>query len=229
MRTTLDILFPRACLFCHRYTREAHHLCQACANELPILSHYCQKCAQILHSGNNELTCGDCLKDPPPYHQLHAVFPYLHPLPRLVAQFKFEANLTVGQLFSQFLLHSLRLRWLANHPKPDLIVPVPLHSERLKERGFNQAMEIAKPIAKALAIPIDTHIKRDIATLPQSSLSAKDRLRNIKNAFKTAKSYQGLHVAILDDVVTTGQTIRALADIIDADRIDIWCIARCSL
>lgn len=175
------------------------------------------------------LICGKCLNEPPPYHHIHALYPYSYPLPRLVAGFKFEANLCIGQFFSQRLLHSLIHRWLPQHPKPDLILAMPLHAERIKERGFNQAMEIAKPIAKALAIPLDTHTRRQLATRPQSSLSAKDRLKNMVNAFTTDHSYQGLHIAIIDDVVTTGQTVTTLAKLLNqhaAKRVDIWCIAR---
>lgn len=109
---------------------------------------------------------------------------------------------------------------------------MPLHWTRLRERGYNQAMEIAKPVAKALQIPIDKGVIRHKATQAQAMLSAKERGQNVANAFSTNSSYQGKHLVIIDDVVTTGQTIRAISNLLSergANRIDIWCIARCDV
>ncbi len=227
----INILLPRACLLCRRLTHEPHHLCAPCANELPILSHSCGKCAQFLHaSERSQLICGQCLKQPPPYAKVFALFPYQPPLPRLVAGLKFEEQFSHGQFFSWMMIDAARHKWYADQRLPDLLLPMPLHRKRLQERGFNQALEIAKPVARKLKIPIDQGVIRSKATLPQSTLPASERRQNLAKAFCTERSYAGLHVAVIDDVMTTGHTVTAMAKLLirhGARRVDIWCCARC--
>jgi ComF family protein len=121
-------------------------------------------------------------------------------------------------------------RYYQNQNPPDCIIPVPLHPLRLKQRGFNQALEIARPIAKKLKIPIDTtHCLRIVATLPQAAISATARKHNIKNAFIVNPLLKAKHVAIVDDVLTTGSTVTELAQRLKksgVQKIDIWCCAR---
>lgn len=120
--------------------------------------------------------------------------------------------------------------WYQDKPLPDLILPVPLHRLRLRERGFNQALEIARPITKRLRIPIDKHsLQRIRHTRPQTGLKAPEREVNLKNAFKTIRDFSGKHIALLDDVVTTSSTINACSQALmdaGAKQIDIWCCAR---
>lgn len=226
----IEILLPRACLLCRATTREPHHLCSPCARELPILSHSCQKCAQFLHaSERRQLICGQCLTDPPPYDIAHALFPYQPPLPRLIAGLKFEEQFTHAVFFSQMLRQTVQTSWYQDTPLPDLILPVPLHASRLRERGYNQAAEIAKPVAKSLKISIDHGVTRIKPTQPQSTLPAAERGQNLARAFHTNHSYAGLHVAIVDDVMTTGHTVTAVAALLKqhgAKRVDVWCCAR---
>lgn len=228
--TLMQLLLPRACLLCRAVTREPHHLCSPCARELPILSHSCQKCAQFLHaSERRQLICGQCLTDPPPYDIAHALFPYQPPVPRLIAGLKFEEQFTYAVFFSHMLGQAVRTLWYQEKPLPDLILPVPLHVSRLRERGYNQAAEIAKPAAKLLKIPIDHGVTRTKPTQPQSTLPASERGRNLARAFHTTSSYAGLHVAIVDDVMTTGHTVTAVAELLKqhgAKRVDVWCCAR---
>jgi len=230
-KSLINILLPRACLLCRTVTHEPHHLCTPCVKELPILSHSCQKCAQFLHSSERrQLICGQCLSDPPPFHTVFALFPYQPPLPKLVAGLKFEQQFSHGEFFSSLMAHAARDQWYSNQSYPDLIVPMPLHQKRLQERGFNQALEIAKPVSRMLNIPIDQAAMRSKATLPQSTLPASERKRNMAKAFTTARSYAGLHVTVIDDVMTTGHTVTALARLLNqcgARRVDIWCCARC--
>lgn len=125
---------------------------------------------------------------------------------------------------------AIKNHWYADQPLPDLIIPIPLHSQRLHERGFNQALEIARPIAKNLAIPIDYQgIKRIKHTLAQSGLSAKARKQNISQAFAAFRDYSGLSIAVIDDVVTTSHTMMEFCRVLKnqgAAHITVWCCAR---
>jgi ComF family protein len=225
----IDILLPRACLLCRMPTREQHHLCRPCAKELPILSHSCVKCAQFLPFPSEQI-CGQCLTDPPPFDFTFALFPYFPPIPHFIAGLKFEQQFSFAQLFSCLMTTAVLTQWYPNHRLPDLIIPMPLHARRLKERGYNQAAEIAKPLARALQIPLDHGIIRSKYTQPQSALPASLRPKNTANAFSALRSYQGVHIAVVDDVMTTGETVTAIARLLKrygAGRVDIWCCARC--
>jgi len=116
---------------------------------------------------------------------------------------------------------------------PEIIIPVPLHRTRLRERGFNQALEIARPIARSLSIPVDyKSCERVRKTSAQSLLPAAERRKNIKGAFRVTRPIAARHVAILDDVMTTGHTVQELAATLrkaGVERIDVWVVARTSL
>lgn len=113
---------------------------------------------------------------------------------------------------------------------PQLIIPMPLHPKRLANRGFNQALEIARPIAKALQIPLDWQACRRIKdTPPQITLPRKERHKNMKNAFSCTKDFTGMHIAIVDDVITTGASVDALATVLHARgarEVSVWAVAR---
>jgi ComF family protein len=114
--------------------------------------------------------------------------------------------------------------------RPDVLLPVPLHRQRLRQRGFNQALELARPVSRRLCIPLDPWLAvRNKATIPQASLSPKDRYRNVRDAFQVKKDVSGLKIAIIDDVMTTGHTANALANTLKkagAREISVWVFAR---
>jgi len=119
--------------------------------------------------------------------------------------------------------------WYHNRALPHVILPMPLHSTRLKERGFNQAVEIARPIVNHLRLPMDVTSQRIRATAAQSSLAGSERVANVKNAFVVKENFRGCHVAILDDVITTGCTVTAFSLALKkagAVKIDVWCCAK---
>jgi ComF family protein len=179
---------------------------------------------------NNEKLCGQCLQCRPIYNKTISAFYYANPIDNLVTQFKFHHNLAYGKILSQLLTEKLLYHY-QNQPKPELIIPVPLHRKRLIERGYNQAIELAKPIAQQLKIKLTkTTVKRIKHTARQSDLALKNRAKNLRNAFQLTKpltKYQ--HIALIDDVITTSQTIQSLAKSILKQHpliIDVWCIAR---
>ncbi len=121
-------------------------------------------------------------------------------------------------------------RLQAETPLPELIIPVPLHHARYRSRGFNQAIEISRPLSATLKIPMDNHaVKRIINTSSQSELHAKERHKNIRGAFQVKKAINAKHIAIIDDVITTGSTVTELAKVLKragVKRVDVWSFAR---
>jgi ComF family protein len=134
----------------------------------------------------------------------------------LAVGLKFGARLMLAREFAQRLARLADDR-LDPSLQPDLIVPVPLAAKRLVERGYNQAWQIAKPLAKALRKRSHaTLLKRVVETAPQSRLDHDARRLNVGRAFEVTASVQGMHVAVVDDVMTTGATLEAVARVLKA-------------
>ena len=231
VRQLADTLLPAMCVLCNHRAHPANNLCDACRCDLPSLSHGCRQCAAFLPESNHlDLLCGDCLQNPPPFERIYALFPYEPPVMQLIIALKFQHKLSHSRLFSHLLIEKIITEWYQNKPLPDLIIPIPLHPQRLRERGFNQALEIARPISKHLGIPLDIHgTQRTKHTAAQSGLTALERQRNITGAFAANRDYTGLSVVVVDDVMTTGQTAREISRVLrarGASRIDVWCCAR---
>lgn len=225
----IDRLFPPICLFCGLFAGRSISLCAPCEQDLPILTHHCLQCAQVLSS--LVIThCGHCLAHHQPYDRTYALYNYEPPIVRLITALKFENQLSHAALLAEQFIQHIEHDWYTSQALPDVILPVPLHLERLRERGFNQAVEIARPIAKHFKLTLDLYgVKRCKNTQAQSGLSTKDRKLNLANAFTTHADYHGKTIAILDDVVTTGQTVAALANTLKqagASTIHVWCAAR---
>jgi len=191
-------------------------LCAACAAELPALAEHCPQCALPSPAG---AVCGSCLDRPPHYDRTLALWRYEFPCDRLVQALKYRARLALSGFFA---------RSLASRPLPevDLIVPMPLHPKRLAERGFNQALEIARHLGR----PIEPRgVLRVKHTLPQTDLPYEERAKNVRGAFLCKPDLSGASVAVLDDVMTTGATLNELARALKragATRVENLVIAR---
>lgn len=224
-------LLPYHCLLCgDEASEQQQDLCGACFHELPILSQACVRCAAPLFFSKNDGICGDCLKDPPHFEVVHTLFFYQAPMTNLILQLKFNHALTHARLFGEWLTKKIQHTWYLDQPLPDCIIPVPLHPKRLRERGFNQALEIARPIAKTLQLPLFSDTCQRIKyTEAQATLLSKRRKKNVRGAFHSETDFTGQHIALVDDVMTTGYTIRELSRVLKkqgARRIDVWCCAR---
>lgn len=171
--------------------------------------------------------CGACLRKPPAYDRCCAAFRYIYPVNRLLTALKFEHRLAYADLLGQLAAEKLAG---ALATRPECLVPMPLHPKRLRERGFNQALELASVIGRHAGIPLATDCCQRIRhTAPQTGLSARDRHRNVKGAFAAARPLPYGHVAIIDDIVTTGRSVEELALILKSAgvrQIDIWACAR---
>tara|TARA_R110000868_G_scaffold8205_9_gene42826 strand:+ start:3885 stop:4490 length:606 start_codon:yes stop_codon:yes gene_type:complete len=197
--------------------------------DLPWLEEACSRCALPLETPHNTV-CGSCQQYPPPFDMTHTLFHYHDPINQLVSDFKFQKKLVNGKLFSDLL--GLKLASHYKTEKPDVIIPIPLHKTRLRERGFNQALELAKPIAKQLAIPLDyKSCVRVKATERQSDIPAKQRKGNVRNAFEVKDGFMPQYVAVVDDVITTGSTVKEFCKTLKqagVERIDVWSVCRVS-
>ena len=154
-----------------------------------------------------------------------AAFDYGFPVDRLVHRFKFAGDLAVGHWLSLELV-----RAVAGAPQPDLLVAPPLTPASLRQRGFNQAVEIAKVASHALGIPLDPRcVVKTRETPPQPALGGRARRENLRGAFRCDRVFGGEHVAIVDDVITTGATVESIARELrahGAGRVSAWAVAR---
>lgn len=221
-RTLLDIVLPQDCLLCGAASGSAL-LCPACHDELPRMpAETCPRCAQPTPQGE---VCGRCQRHPPHFDRLSSVFPYAFPIDRMLQQLKYGHQLALAAWFGEML---------AGAPvageEIDLIVPMPLHPQRLHERGFNQAIEIARALAHRLDRPLDTAIcVRTRDTSPQEGLSLLARRRNLRNAFACTGDLSGKRILLIDDVVTTGASVNECARTLrlhGAVQVNILAVAR---
>ena len=240
MSKITSYLLPSVCILCSQTIQSATNLCLACHQNLPILPYHCFQCAQFLpqNAAENECKslsrlhplCGTCLNGRPPFERTFALFPYTFPITQLIIQLKFHRQLSHAKALSELFIQKIQSDWYKNKPLPDIIIPVPLHPNRLRERGFNQTVEIAKPLSQALSIPLDTRgVTRIKQTQAQSGLTSKARKENMANAFAAHHHYKDLTIAVLDDVITTGQTVTELCKILKqqgAKNLHLWCAAR---
>jgi ComF family protein len=210
-----------SCVLCNVNTDHALGLCKECWQDLPWqAAAHCAQCGLATQSN----ICGSCLSHPPFFDHTRALFEYAYPIDALLQAFKYQHQLHLGHLFAQIGL---------NHFNPvgvDCMVSMPMHPKRLQERGFNQSLELAKGIAKLLQLPLMVApCKRIKNTPPQASLPLKDRVKNIKGAFSCGDDFQGKHVAIVDDVMTSGASLNELAKTLKqagASEVSCWIIAR---
>jgi ComF family protein len=225
---------PR-CLVCSEPGDGGRDLCRACATVLPWLRAACTTCALPLATARTiadapgaMIACGTCLGTPPPLAAAHATFLYAFPVDRLLRRFKFHHDLAAGRLLADTMVDAF-----ASLPMPDALVPVPLHVRRLRSRGYDQARELARPLAEALGVPLRAGLlRRSRETAPQSALDAEARRGNVRGAFRAASAGNApmpAHVVLVDDVMTTGATLHAAARALrraGVARVDAWVCAR---
>jgi ComF family protein len=223
------MLLPPCCVLCGGSgERPLLDLCSPCAADLPRNIDACARCAAPLSAGVPPGSiCGACLRRPPRFDDAVVPFRYAHPLDRLIREFKYHGRLAHGRVLATLLAKHLEPRVAQ---LPQLIVPVPLHRARHRERGFNQSGEIARHLANELRIALDESLcTRVRVTEDQALLTARERRRNVRGAFALEHRAHASHVAIVDDVLTTGSTADALARTLKrggVKRVSVWALAR---
>ncbi|MCZ6579434.1 MAG: ComF family protein [Gammaproteobacteria bacterium] len=220
------ILDPALCLGCAHSIKPLQFYCVNCIATLTRVNNPCGLCG--LENKSGETLCAACLFDPPRWQNLVAPLKYQGLARDLLLQLKYADSL--------HLANSLVTRFIdafANiHPAPEILLPVPLHRQRLLERGYNQAFEIARILSQALDIPVDTQSLRRIRnTASQSGLSAHLREKNILGAFAYQPTRPWSRVAVVDDIITTGSTASEITKTLHragCPHVEIWGLGRAS-
>ena len=223
IRTKFKRMLPaQPCVLCGCMSHDGLW-CAACDAALPYLrAPHCPVCAMPTPDG---AVCGHCLAQPPLFTHTHAVFGYAFPLDRLIQGMKYREQLALAHAFAEKMLQGIDRCSL-----PDYVIAMPLHPAKLRERGFNQSLLLASTVARKLRLKLLTHACQRIRdTPPQSALPWKARKKNVRNAFSCEMDLGGKRVALVDDVLTTGASLNALAGAVSragAIEISAWVVAR---
>ena len=227
LKTVRNWLLPGSCLLCAARVQYGQDLCAACEQSLPRPAHACPHCAAAITSALSNSSCGECQQRPPAYAYARAVFTYASPVDRLVQALKYHNRLEHSRVLGNYLSACINA---LDDPRPDVIVPVPLHPSRLRVRGYNQSLELARGAARRFGIPHDyQHTRRVRATRPQMELPRDQRKKNVRGAFEADAVFAGQRVAIVDDVMTSGHTVNALSECLltaGAEAVVVWVLAR---
>jgi ComF family protein len=217
LRRCCDLLLPAACLLCAKRLPEgweATDFCPACRAGVPQpAAARCPVCAVAHRSLMPTLHhCEACLRHPPPFAQVHAVAPYAGTLQEAVQRFKYHGQLALERPLGKLLGTALRT---GAAPRPHLVVPVPLHIDRLRSRGYNQALQLARQVGIEFGTPVAADLLRRVrATDPQQGLNAAARHSNLHGAFAAVQPLTGRRILLVDDVMTTGATARECASVL---------------
>jgi len=222
-----------SCLLCQAPIAWHEDFCLPCKQDLRGDCKRCPRCATVLPtSAPKGVPCGACQKQPPAFQSTQALFTYAFPVDALVQALKYDGRLHLARVMGELL---------AQHLSPgdgqgalqrvDFMTPVPLHRSRLQQRGYNQSLELARPVARALGLRLEpAALHRVRATEPQTGLPMRARRHNVRNAFEVnAGKVRGKHIALLDDVMTTGFTVNEIARCLHkagAASVKVWVFAR---
>ncbi len=207
----IDLLLPPACPLCSRTFPQSwtEPFCATCLGDFPPLpSAHCPRCALPFPaaSGSSHL-CGQCSRTTPPYAKVYAAGLYQNSLRQAIHQFKFNQRIGLDRPLATLLARSLPGACCA-----ELIIPVPMHRQRLKQRTYNQALLLARELGRIRQRPVRHQLLlRQQPSIPQQGLSARQRERNLRGAFKVTGRLDGASVLLVDDVMTTGATVRESA------------------
>lgn len=222
-------LWPSVCVLCRGPGQPRLDLCAACAADLPRTEAVCVRCAAPLAAApQTDLICGACLRRAPFFHAAYAPFRYGYPIDRLIQRLKYGRDGACGRVLGALLAQALAQRAPASLPQ--ILIPMPLAARRYRERGFNQAMELARPLRSMLGLSVRNDLMvRLRETQEQAGLKQKERRRNVRGAFALCRPLAVQHAAILDDVITTGCTANEVAKVLrraGVRKIEVWAAAR---
>jgi len=214
------------CVLCEAVSDNSLSLCTACQQDLPWLLHCCQHCALPMQD-QQKTVCLQCQIEPPIFDEAVCALHYSTPVDYLIKRMKFGHQLSYAKVLGSLLAQHLSQMDISS---VDAILPVPLHKSRLRQRGFNQALELAKDMRKYHGLPLLTSVTRVVNTKAQTLVKGEDRALNLSGAFSIKSGVElPRHIAILDDVITTGSTSNELARLLKAkgvEKVSVWAVAR---
>ncbi len=218
---------PSQCAVCHDWGQQ--RVCALCVTRFAPVLPRCARCAIDVPAGT--ALCGACLTDPPPFERTLAAVDYAHPWDGLITQFKFHAALDLAPALTQRLLSTFER---SGETAPTLLLPVPLSAERLRERGYNQAWELVRRLARAVGCRADAALLLRVKDTPhQLALAPEQRAGNMRGAFavepRRRAELAGASVTLVDDVMTTGATVAEAARVLlqaGASKVHVWVVAR---
>jgi ComF family protein len=226
-------LLPPTCVLCTKPGEAQLDFCQRCLATCLTIDNPCHGCGLPLPNSARALLCGHCLQGHHDIHTTVAAFAYEQPISSLITQFKYHRQLAAGRALSTMLATSICQHYQA-HPLPELLLPIPLHPARLRQRGYNQADLMARDLSRTLGISTNNRLLARVRTTPtQQGLSAAQRKSNLRAAFAVTnplalQQYQ--RIALVDDVVTTMSTVREVAatlrKVAPQVEVHVWCLAR---
>ena len=215
---------PVICGLCNQYHTGQLAICTECTALLTPLGPACSHCALPLVD-STFMICGRCIRKKPYVDTVITAYRFEEPLRTLLHEFKYREGLYLSTFLTSLMLHALP----AEACKTECFIPVPMHPKRLRQRGFNQAAELAKHLSRKLKIPCDlSYCRKSVNTVPQAGLNAQERRKNLLHAFE-AKATPYQHITLIDDLLTTGSTANELARMLKnqgVSRVDLWCCAR---
>ncbi|MFC1681565.1 ComF family protein [Pseudomonadota bacterium] len=210
VKIALDSLFPMRCIVCNMLDDSG--LCRRCSASVPRVENPCRQCGSPLAVSSVGARCGRCQTSPAAYNYTIAPFAYALPLSGIVQQFKYRRRITLARPLAKILAGEIRYR---NPELPDLLVPVPLHWTRLTKRGFNQSLELCRHLSSELGVPYERHlVTRNQKTVSQAELPLRWRRQNVQYAFDIRASLPTDSIAIVDDVITSGETMQHIASLL---------------
>ncbi|HEY0287266.1 MAG TPA: ComF family protein [Pseudomonas sp.] len=218
------------CLLCDENTGTDRSICEACETDLPWLGDQCERCA--LPMPLSDLTCTQCSINSPAFNEVVAAWLYDFPVDTLVTRFKHQGKWPMGRLLAELFAQFLQYRFNEGLARPDILLPVPLGTKRLRQRGYNQAAMLAGWLGASLQLAVNERLLKRIKQTPaQQGLDAKSRKRNLLGAFEldAGAEVRGKHIALIDDVLTTGSTADVIARMLrqaGARQVDVYCLAR---
>lgn len=223
---TQDLLFSRYCYLCLKPRSHLFPFCRPCLKRLPFIHHQCPKCGIELLTSQ---LCGQCLQKRSPLQQTIATFRYDGLLRDAILQLKHHQGLYLAKPFAKLMHQKLTQQYQDEANWPSALVSVPQHKYKFFIRGFNPAYELSRQLSYLTGLPeLSSYVKKIKLTKDQSSLPLKQRRKNIKQAFEIVGPLPK-HIAIIDDVMTTGETVKQLASTLrkhGVRKIDVWCLAR---
>jgi len=228
MQSIQKLALRGRCLLCNQPLSQNQFICQHCETSLALVASPCPQCGENLPPGAPvKQACERCQRHPPVFDHCVAPLVYQKDIRLLHHKFKFHRDLTAGRALAHLMARQLQKR---QEPLPEVLIPIPLHPKRMRQRGFDQTHELSKDLGRLLQLPTAPAVlERVVHTQPQSTLTSEERQRNLRNAFRLRAPLHYRHIALVDDIMTTGATLSAVASLCrqaGVQLIEVWAVSR---